>query len=117
MVAESMSTSLWRLGNARTGVANRTSVHAHTLPARNSLCHLSVHMQVLVSVSTTLMNKLSFPRSTFPFPVSLCFAPPLWMDMVNLLEEGLASEKGDVASPYVSVFNALTSTADPGERA
>uniref|UniRef100_A0A7S0YLG0 Sugar phosphate transporter domain-containing protein n=1 Tax=Hemiselmis tepida TaxID=464990 RepID=A0A7S0YLG0_9CRYP len=49
-----------------------------------------VSFYVLVSVSTTLMNKLSFPRETFPFPFTVtCFQMAvalMWLMVLTVLQ-------------------------------
>uniref|UniRef100_A0A6U4TTN3 Sugar phosphate transporter domain-containing protein n=1 Tax=Hemiselmis andersenii TaxID=464988 RepID=A0A6U4TTN3_HEMAN len=49
-----------------------------------------VSFYVLVSVSTTLMNKLSFPRDTFPFPFTVtCFQMAvalMWLMVLTVLQ-------------------------------
>mmetsp|Transcript_30117 Transcript_30117/g.58875 ORF Transcript_30117/g.58875 Transcript_30117/m.58875 type:complete len:343 (+) Transcript_30117:88-1116(+) len=49
-----------------------------------------ISFYVLVSVSTTLMNKLSFPRDTFPFPFTItCFQMAvalMWLGVLTVVQ-------------------------------
>jgi hypothetical protein len=50
--------------------------------------------QVLVSVSTTLMNKMAFPRATFPYPVRTLDSMHMIFKLVesNISSSPLANE-------------------------
>jgi hypothetical protein len=93
-----------------------SSSWTHTSPGRDSSLTLdtSPPMQVLVSVSTTLMNKLSFPRSTFPYPVSLSLVPPTFnpahFQRYDQPGGGGAEKRGEASTALLrcmSLFDAL----------